>query len=121
MLCQVAERALFLWNNDHIENLIRQNRKVILPIIFPALEKNARNHWNQAVHSLTLNVHKIFQDLDPELYKECLLQFEEDESKEEEVKARRNATWKRLEEIAAKKAASNEPVLVFGKAPPRSS
>ncbi|KAH8495438.1 hypothetical protein H0E87_018569, partial [Populus deltoides] len=24
---QVAERALYLWNNDHIENLIRQNRK----------------------------------------------------------------------------------------------
>ncbi|KAL5198916.1 hypothetical protein ABZP36_002428, partial [Zizania latifolia] len=37
---QVAERALFLWNNGHIENLIKQNIKVILPIIFPALEKN---------------------------------------------------------------------------------
>ncbi|CAH8391623.1 unnamed protein product [Eruca vesicaria subsp. sativa] len=25
---QVAERALFLWNNDHIENLIKQNCKI---------------------------------------------------------------------------------------------
>ncbi|KAA8529716.1 hypothetical protein F0562_034184 [Nyssa sinensis] len=109
---KVAERALFLWNNDHIENLIKQNRKVMLPIIFPALEKNARNHWNQAVHSLTLNVRKIFFDLDPELFKECLLKFQDDELKEDEVKTRREATWKRLEDLAAKKASSNEAVLV---------
>lgn len=109
---QVAERALFLWNNDHIENLIKQNCKVILPIVFPALEKNTRSHWNQAVHSLTLNVRKIFSDLDPELFEECLLKFQEDEAKEEEVRTRREATWKRLEEIAAEKAATTEPVLV---------
>ncbi|KAG6412780.1 hypothetical protein SASPL_125468 [Salvia splendens] len=109
---QVAERALFFWNNDHIENLIKQNRKVILPIIFPALERNARGHWNQAVQSLTLNVRKIFSDADPELFEECLLKFQEDEVQEEENKRKREATWRRLEEIAAMKAASNEPVLV---------
>ncbi|EXC31382.1 Serine/threonine protein phosphatase 2A 59 kDa regulatory subunit B' eta isoform [Morus notabilis] len=112
---QVAERALFLWNNDHIENLIKQNRKVILPIIFPALERNTRSHWNQAVHSLTLNVRKIFSDVDPELFEECLLKFQEDEAQEKEINAKREMTWKRLEEIAAKKAASNEPVLVSSK------
>ncbi|GFY87271.1 protein phosphatase 2A regulatory B subunit family protein [Actinidia rufa] len=56
---QVAERALFLWNNDHIENLIKQNRK-------------------------------------------------EDETQEEGIKLKREATWKRLEEIAAMKAAKYE-------------
>ncbi|KAL2523250.1 Serine/threonine protein phosphatase 2A 59 kDa regulatory subunit B' eta isoform [Forsythia ovata] len=109
---QVAERALFLWNNDHIENLIKQNRKVILPIIFPSLEKNATNHWNQAVRSLTLNVRKIFSDVDPELFEECLHKFQEDELREKEIETKREATWRRLEEIAAMKAASNEPVLV---------
>ncbi|XP_058102149.1 serine/threonine protein phosphatase 2A 57 kDa regulatory subunit B' theta isoform-like [Magnolia sinica] len=109
---QVAERALFLWNNDHIEGLIKQNRKVILPIIFPALERNTRNHWNQAVQSLTLNVRKIFSDLDPELFEECLLKFQEDEAKEKDIKLKREAIWKRLEDIAVAKAASNEPVLV---------
>lgn len=108
---------MVLWNSDHIENLIKQNIKVILAIIFPALEKNARNHWNQAVHSLTLNVRKIFCDLDPELLEECLTQFEENESKKDEIKASREATWKRLEEIATKKAATNEAMLVSGKAP----
>lgn len=111
----MAERALFLWNNDHIENLIKQNRKVLLPIIFPALEKNARNHWNQAVHSLTLNVRKIFADVDPELFEECLLKFQEDEAREEEAKAKREATWRRLEEIATMKGASNEAALLSRK------
>ncbi|KAK9119990.1 hypothetical protein Scep_018083 [Stephania cephalantha] len=120
-LGKVAERALFLWNNDHIEGLIKQNRKVILPIIFPALERNARTHWNQAVQSLTLNVRKIFSDLDPELFEECLVKFQEDEAKENEKKAKREAVWKRLEEIAASKATSNEAVLVRGAAPPHAS
>ncbi|KAM7506544.1 hypothetical protein LguiA_016997 [Lonicera macranthoides] len=109
---QVAERALFMWNNDHIENLIKQNRKVILPIIFPSLEKNATNHWNQAVQSLTLNVRKFFSDLDPELFEECLLKFQEDEALDQETKSKREATWKRLEEIAAMKAKSSDAVLV---------
>ncbi|KAL3649847.1 hypothetical protein CASFOL_006250 [Castilleja foliolosa] len=109
---QVAERALFLWNNDHIENLIRQNRKVILPIIFPALEKNVRHHWNQSVHSLTLNVRKIFYDLDPDLFKACQLRLQNDEAKEDEIKERRESTWQRLEELAAKKNTVNEAILI---------
>ncbi|XP_043689188.1 serine/threonine protein phosphatase 2A 59 kDa regulatory subunit B' gamma isoform-like [Telopea speciosissima] len=109
---QVAERALFLWNNDHVRNLITQNRKVILPIIFPALERNTRGHWNQAVQSLTLNVRKVFMDFDPELIEECLLKFQEDEAKERERQEKRESVWKRLEDVAASRAVSNEAVLV---------
>lgn len=112
---QVAERALFLWNNDHIRNLITQNRKVILPIIFPALERNTRSHWNQAVQSLTLNVRKIFSDSDQSLFDECLARFEEDETKHKENQEKRESNWKWLEEVAAASKAvtvSNEAVLV---------
>lgn len=103
---------MFLWNNDHIENLIKQNRNVILPIIFPALERNSRNHWNLAVQNLTLNVRKIFSDTDPELFEECLLKFQEDEAQENEMKLKREATWKRLEEMASMKVSVKEAVLV---------
>ncbi|KAG6785220.1 hypothetical protein POTOM_010950 [Populus tomentosa] len=113
ILCfQVAERALFLWNNDHIRNLITQNRRVILPIIFPALERNTRGHWNQAVQSLTLNVKKIFSDADQEIFDECLVKFEEDEVKQMETREKRDLTWKRLEDVATSKVVSNEAVLV---------
>ncbi|XP_076896370.1 serine/threonine protein phosphatase 2A 59 kDa regulatory subunit B' gamma isoform-like [Bidens hawaiensis] len=107
---QVAERALFLWNNDHIRNLIIQNRKVILPIILPALEKNTHGHWNQAVQSLTLNVRKIFSDADQSFFDECLNKHQEDELKEKENNKKRESIWVRLENVAAVK--TNEPGLV---------
>ncbi|KAI3457354.1 hypothetical protein Pfo_014017 [Paulownia fortunei] len=109
---QVAERALFLWNNDHIRNLIILNQKVLLPIILPSLEKNARGHWNQAVQSLTLNVRKIFSDADQSLFDECLAKFQEDEIKEKEMLERRESIWKQLEDVAASKAVRSEAVLV---------
>ncbi|OIW14441.1 hypothetical protein TanjilG_15354 [Lupinus angustifolius] len=108
---QVAERALSLWNNDHIQSLIKQNHKTILPIVLPALEKNVRNHWNHEVRSSTINVNKILSESYPEFYEECLRKFQDDEAHEKAKKTKCEATWKRLEEIAAA-AARHEPVLV---------
>uniref|UniRef100_A0A7N0TTZ2 Serine/threonine protein phosphatase 2A regulatory subunit n=1 Tax=Kalanchoe fedtschenkoi TaxID=63787 RepID=A0A7N0TTZ2_KALFE len=109
---QVAERALFLWNNDHIRNLIIQNHKVILPIILPALERNTRGHWNQAVLSLTLNVRKVFLEADQELFKECLARFQESESREKETQEKRESTWKRLEDEAACRGITDEADII---------
>ncbi|KAL1197480.1 Serine/threonine protein phosphatase 2A 59 kDa regulatory subunit B' zeta isoform [Cardamine amara subsp. amara] len=110
---QVAERALFLWNNDHIRNLITQNHKVIMPIVFPALERNTRGHWNQAVQSLTLNVRKVFSDIDQVLFDECLAKFQVEEENKTEVKVKRERTWKRLEDLATSNTVvANEAGLV---------
>jgi hypothetical protein len=57
---QVAERSLFLWNHEYIITLVAQYRQAVLPIVFGALEENANNHWNPAVHGLTCNVRKMF-------------------------------------------------------------
>ena len=57
----LAERALFLWNNDYIVSLVAQNRHAVLPIVFAALDRNVQAHWNAAVHGLTCNVRKMFQ------------------------------------------------------------
>lgn len=100
---QVAERALFLWNSNHIEGLIKHNSKVILPVVLPALERNTKGHWNQAVQSLSLNVRKIFMDYDPALFEECRQKFEEEEAQEAGMRSRCEARWKRLEEIASSK------------------
>ncbi|KAL0738233.1 hypothetical protein Bca4012_014443 [Brassica carinata] len=109
---QVAERALFLWNNDHIRNLITQNHKVIMPIVFPAMERNMQGHWNQAVKNLTLNVRKVLAETDQALFDECLARFQEDEANKSEAAAKREATWKLLEDLAASKSVSSEAVLV---------
>jgi hypothetical protein len=120
----VAERSLFLWNNEYIVSLVAQFRHDVLPMVFgplqarplggpcgaagagpaaagrraaeeggpgrgalwgllvtpksapartrlialpgarhptPMPQENAANHWNPAVHGLTLNVRKMFQ------------------------------------------------------------
>ena len=51
----------------------------VLPHVFSALEANARSHWNPAVHGLTCNVRKMFQEMDEELYEECRQSYEKDE------------------------------------------
>ncbi|CAI5976130.1 unnamed protein product [Closterium sp. NIES-64] len=50
---EVAVRALFLGNNDYIVTLVAQNRATILPLIFPALERNARSHQNEVCLTLS--------------------------------------------------------------------
>ncbi|XP_044473791.1 serine/threonine protein phosphatase 2A 57 kDa regulatory subunit B' beta isoform-like isoform X2 [Mangifera indica] len=100
---QVAERALFLWNNEHIVNLIAQNRNVILPMVFEALEKNTQSHWNQAVHGLTVNVRKMFLEMDTELFEECQNHHKEKQSRSKEMEEQRELTWKRLADVAAER------------------
>ena len=46
---QVAERSLFLWNNEYIVSLVAQQRIAVLPLVFAALERNERHHWNPQV------------------------------------------------------------------------
>ncbi|XP_057968702.1 serine/threonine protein phosphatase 2A 57 kDa regulatory subunit B' kappa isoform-like [Malania oleifera] len=97
---QVAERALFLCNNENILNLITHYRQVIVPLVFPALEWNTQNHWNQSVLNLTLNVRKMFCDMDEELMLACQGKFEEEDSKSSVAAEKRRLTWERLERAA---------------------
>ncbi|KAI7725032.1 hypothetical protein M8C21_029803 [Ambrosia artemisiifolia] len=97
---QVAERALFMWNNEHIVSLIAQNRTVILPIIFEALETNIQGHWNPAVHGLTSNIRKMFMEMDTQLFEECQRQHAEKQAHAKMAQDQRQQTWQRLEESA---------------------
>jgi serine/threonine-protein phosphatase 2A regulatory subunit B' len=64
---QVAERALFLWNNEYIVQLIAQTRSLTLPIVIGALTEN-KKHWNNTVNGLNSNVSKLFKEMDGQLY-----------------------------------------------------
>lgn len=46
---QVAERALYYWNNEYIVNLMGEHMATILPIVFPSLYQNSKSHWNRSV------------------------------------------------------------------------
>jgi serine/threonine-protein phosphatase 2A regulatory subunit B' len=74
---QVAERALYYWNNDYIVNLMSDNVNVILPIIFPALYRNSKTHWNRTIHGLVYNALKMFMEVSPKLFDECTNKYKQ--------------------------------------------
>ena len=80
-----------------------QNRHVILPLIFDALEENTSSHWNLTVNELTSNVRKMFHDLDPELFRACQKKYEEDTQRAKSLEETRDKTWKCVEVLAASK------------------
>mmetsp|Transcript_51880 Transcript_51880/g.123461 ORF Transcript_51880/g.123461 Transcript_51880/m.123461 type:complete len:472 (-) Transcript_51880:246-1661(-) len=95
---QVAERTLFLWNNDYVVKLINENRKELFPIIIGALYKNSKQHWNSAVHGLTFNVLKLLMEADPMLFDECSAKHRADEEEEERRDQLRAKKWDALQE-----------------------
>ncbi|CAG7860159.1 unnamed protein product [Brassica rapa] len=109
---QVSERALFLWSNDQIVNLVAHNREAILPIMFAALEKNAENHWNQSVLNLTLNVRKMFCEMDEDLFMSCHARYQEEEAKQCSVMEKRKETWARLESAASMKPVTGKTAVL---------
>mmetsp|Transcript_22994 Transcript_22994/g.37835 ORF Transcript_22994/g.37835 Transcript_22994/m.37835 type:complete len:509 (-) Transcript_22994:136-1662(-) len=102
---QVAERALFLWNNEYIVSLIAQNRAKVLPIVFGALQlningalqNNIKAHWNTTVHNLTYNVQKLFMEMDSALFDECARKFKEQQEAEKSRSMQRRKQWDRME------------------------
>jgi serine/threonine-protein phosphatase 2A regulatory subunit B' len=116
-LFQVAERALFVWNNDHIISLFAQNRHEIMPIVVPALEQNSQNHWNQAVLNLAANVKKMFSEMDEELFSSCLAKYKEDEQKRAQLEAKRKSTWEKLESAAALQPVIDHAAILIGRQP----
>lgn len=102
-----------MWNNDHVISMIAQNRQAVMPLIVPALERNSRDHWNQAVVNPTVNARKMLSEMDEELFSACQKMFEEEEEKRMEVEEKRRITWERLEAAASfKLVTGNTAVLV---------
>jgi len=93
---QVAERALFLWHNDYISGLIADNRRDILPIIYPVLHFNSESHWNLTVKNLTYNVLKIFMELDTPLVEQCSKSYVAKKGKDDINVAQKLEYWTKL-------------------------
>lgn len=92
---QVAERALFLWNNEYLVQLVASHRDRVFPLFYGALEAN-KAHWNQQVVSLTQNVQRMFEDIDRELWGSCANLHNGDEERRQQAEQDREARWKKL-------------------------
>ncbi|KAJ3289750.1 Serine/threonine-protein phosphatase 2A 56 kDa regulatory subunit delta isoform, partial [Borealophlyctis nickersoniae] len=106
---QVAERALYYWNNDYIINLIGDNASVILPIMFSSLYRNSKTHWNRTIHGLVYNALKLFMEISPKLFDECTNKYKQNRQLERKKQKDREETWTKLEATAATNAAKILP------------
>jgi len=97
---QVAERALFLWNNDAVAQYTNAHKEKILPIIYPALNANTEMHWNATVHSLAFNIVRMFTQMDAALWDRVSKDYEEKAKLEKERKQVKASKWARLRQTA---------------------
>ncbi|XP_037922988.1 serine/threonine-protein phosphatase 2A 56 kDa regulatory subunit gamma isoform isoform X2 [Hermetia illucens] len=96
---QVAERALYYWNNEYIMSLIADNSQIILPIMFPSLYRNSKTHWNKTIHGLIYNALKLFMEMNQRLFDECNKNYRQ-EKQEREKSSHREELWQQVESLA---------------------
>jgi len=97
---QVAERALYYWNNEYILSLVSDNTSVILPLIFPSLYRNSKSHWNKTIHGLIYNAMKIFMEIDGPLFDDCTQKYKAEKLKEKQKLTEREEYWSKVSAAA---------------------
>ncbi|KAI4179269.1 MAG: hypothetical protein L6R41_007935 [Letrouitia leprolyta] len=97
---QVAERALYFWNNEYFCNLISDNVEVILPIMFAPLYENSKGHWNRTIHGMVYNAMKLFMEINPQLFDECSHDYNEMQNTAEQRQQARKNKWDQLAQKA---------------------
>ncbi|KAJ6666971.1 hypothetical protein lerEdw1_018973 [Lerista edwardsae] len=75
LLTQVAERALYFWNNEYILGLIEENIDTILPIMFGSLYRISKEHWNPTIVALVYNVLKTLMEMNGKLFDELTASY----------------------------------------------
>ena len=115
---QVAERALYFWNNEYFCNLVSDNVETILPIMFAPLYENSKGHWNRygltarpsksyltrfrTIHGMVYNAMKLFMEINPQLFDDCSHDYTELQNSAEKREQTRQKKWDRLVEQANK-------------------
>ncbi|XP_072345792.1 serine/threonine-protein phosphatase 2A 56 kDa regulatory subunit epsilon isoform-like [Scyliorhinus torazame] len=105
---QVAERALYFWNNEYILSLIEENCQGILPIMFGTLYRVSKEHWNQMIISLIYNVLKTFMEMNSALFDELTASYKVDRQREIKKEREREELWRKLDDLQLKKMKSLE-------------
>ncbi|PGH01394.1 hypothetical protein AJ79_07935 [Helicocarpus griseus UAMH5409] len=102
---QVAERALYFWNNEYFCNLVTDNVETILPIMFAPLYENSKGHWNSMVY----NAMKLFMEINPQLFDDCSHEYTEHQSTAEAREKNRQEKWETLQKLAQSRKSFSGP------------
>ncbi|MXQ87388.1 hypothetical protein E5288_WYG001560 [Bos mutus] len=108
---QVAERALYYWNNEYIMSLIEENSNVILPIMFSSLYRISKEHWNPAIVALVYNVLKAFMEMNSTMFDELTATYKSDRQREKKKEKEREELWKKLEDLELKRGLRRDGII----------
>jgi serine/threonine-protein phosphatase 2A regulatory subunit B' len=99
---QVAERCLLLFNSDAVMNLVEENIEKVLPIIFPNIYRVSKEHWNQAIVTLVLNLLKQFKNINPTLFNDLSNKYKDYIQALEKRQLEHEEIWRKLEDLQLK-------------------
>uniref|UniRef100_A0A0N4Z6V2 Serine/threonine protein phosphatase 2A regulatory subunit n=1 Tax=Parastrongyloides trichosuri TaxID=131310 RepID=A0A0N4Z6V2_PARTI len=114
---QVAERALYFWNNEYIISLIEESSAEVMPIMFPALYRVSKEHWNQTIVALIYNVLKSFMEMNGKLFDELTANYKGERQKEKKREKERDGLWKKLEPLEIDPPATGQPLKLLSEEP----
>ncbi|KAL5856201.1 hypothetical protein ACOSQ3_006036 [Xanthoceras sorbifolium] len=100
---QVAERALYVWNNEHFVKMASSAIEEVFPVIVQGMERNLKLHWSKGVKQLTENVKVMLEEMDPDLYDKCLQDISLRESEACRAAIKRKERWEKIENAAEAK------------------
>lgn len=104
-------------------SLISDNANTILPLMFPALFKNSKTHWNKSatnasfnhigflchasccyhfrtIHGLIYNALKLFMEINQKLFDECTHEYNRQKELEKKKLEERQKQWQQMEKTA---------------------
>eukprot|EP00050_Salpingoeca_kvevrii_P003373 m.223266 g.223266 ORF g.223266 m.223266 type:complete len:560 (+) comp10822_c3_seq1:1940-3619(+) len=109
---QVAERALYFFNNDYVLSFISENSSVVIPIMFPTLYKHSKSHWNRTIHTLIYSALKVLSEINPTLFDQCSTNYRASMQKDKKKDREREERWAALESRAKANPNANK-VQIF--------
>ncbi|KAH3998570.1 serine/threonine-protein phosphatase 2A regulatory subunit [Parastagonospora nodorum] len=116
---QVAERALYFWNNEYFCNLVSDNVEVILPIMFAPLYENSKGHWNRTIHGMVYNAMKLFMEVNPQLFDDCSHDYAESQNNAGQRQQSRQDRWDKLAKLAEARQNGNVEKPITAASPMR--
>ena len=94
-------------------SLIADNCTALVPLVFPALYKNSKTHWNKTIHGLIYNALKLFMEMNQKLFDECTQAYARQREAEAERARRRGQEWRLMERQARDSRLVREFICFF--------
>lgn len=100
-------------------SLMEENNHVIMPIMFPALYRISKEHWNQTIVALVYNVLKTFMEMNSKLFDELTASYKAERQKYVSGDGDKQLPLKAFETLAIDSNKENEKLVKFTNEPPR--